>query len=137
MINIRGDWMVKHTFLNLASTDVLKSRGFFTHIGFEINEQFSDESGFCVVVNDNTFLMVMNPTKFQGFTLTDLPNSFKETEIIMTFQLETKEEVDAFMEKVIEAKGTEFGEANDNDFMYFRSFRDLDGHHFEVFYFKQ
>ncbi|HAX03711.1 MAG: hypothetical protein A2Y45_08670 [Tenericutes bacterium GWC2_34_14] len=129
--------MIKHTFINRATEDVLKARQFFTHIGFEINEQFSDESGFCVVVNETTFLMVMNKEKFKGFTHADLPNSDKATQMILTFQLESMQEVDDFICKVLEAHGTEFGEAHDDDFMYYRSFKDLDGHHFEVFYFKR
>lgn len=128
--------MVKQTFLNLETQDVAQARAFFTHIGFTINEQFSDDSGICVVINDSTFLMVMTKEKFRGFTLSETPNSFNQTEIIISFQLESKAEVDTLLMKVKEAKGGEFGLATDNDFMYYRSFRDLDGHRFEVFYFK-
>lgn len=128
--------MVKQTFLNLETLDVAQARAFFTHIGFTINEQFSDDSGICVVINDSTFLMVMTKEKFRGFTRSETPNSFNQTEIIISFQLESKAEVDTLLMKVKEAKGGEFGVATDNDFMYYRSFRDLDGHRFEVFYFK-
>lgn len=128
--------MVKQTFLNLETQDVAQARAFFTHIGFTINEQFSDDSGICVVINDSTFLMVMTKEKFRGFTLSETPNSFNQTEIIISFQLESKAEVDTLLTKVKEAKGGEFGVVTDNDFMYYRSFRDLDGHRFEVFYFK-
>ncbi len=128
--------MVKQTFLNLETQDVAQARAFFTHIGFTINEQFSDNSGICVVINDSTFLMVMTKEKFRGFTRSETPNSFNQTEIIISFQLESKAEVDTLLTKVKEAKGGEFGLATDNDFMYYRSFRDLDGHRFEVFYFK-
>ncbi len=128
--------MVTNTFLNLETKDVTLSRSFFTHIGFSINEQYSDESGICVVINDTTYLMVMNRDKFRGFTLSETPNSFNQTEVIISFQLESQLAVDTLLTKVKEAKGGEFGQATDNDFMYYRSFRDLDGHRFEVFYFK-
>jgi hypothetical protein len=128
--------MVKQTFLNFETQDVAQARTFFTHIGFTINELYSDNSGICVVINDSTFLMVMNKDKFRGFTLSETPNSFNQTEMIISFQLESKAEVDTLLTKVKEAKGGEFGQATDNDFMYYRAFRDLDGHRFEVFYFK-
>lgn len=132
----RGDIVVRQTFLNLETQNVSQARTFFTHIGFTINEQYSDESGICVVINETTFLMVMNKEKFRGFTLSETPNSFNQTEVIISFQLESKSEVDELLSKVKEAKGGEFGKATDNDFMYYRAFRDLDGHRFEVFYFK-
>lgn len=128
--------MVTNTFLNLETKDVTLSRSFFTHIGFSINEQYSDESGICVVINDTTYLMVMNKDKFRGFTLSETPNSFNQTEIIISFQLDSKVAVDTLLDKVKESKGGEFGQATENDFMYYRSFRDLDGHRFEVFFFK-
>jgi uncharacterized protein len=128
--------MVKQTFLNLETQHVAQARAFFTHIGFSINELYSDDTGICVVINDSTFLMVMDKVKFKGFTLSETPNSFNQTEVIISFQLESKAEVDTLLMKVKEAKGGEFGQATDNDFMYYRSFRDLDGHRFEVFYFK-
>lgn len=128
--------MVKQTFLNLETQSVIQARAFFTHIGFTIHEQYSDDSGICVIINESTFLMVMNKEKFRGFTLSQTPNSFNQTEVIISFQLGSKSDVDTLLNKVKEAKGGEFGQATDNDFMYYRAFRDLDGHRFEVFFFK-
>ena len=128
--------MVKNTFINLETQNVAQARTFFTHIGLEINEAYSDESGICVIINNFTFLMVMNKDKFRGFTLSETPNSFNQTEVIVSFQLETKAAIDTLLNKVKEAKGGEFGQAVDHDFMYYRAFRDLDGHRFEAFYFK-
>jgi hypothetical protein len=44
----------------------------------------------------------------------------------------SKEKVDWIIETVKASGGVEIGEAHDDDFMYYRAFRDLDGHHFEV-----
>lgn len=128
--------MVTNTFINLATRDVTAARSFFTHLGMTINEQFSDPSGICVVVNPTTYLMVMNTEKFEGFTKAKTPDNTKETAVILSFQVESKEAVDQLLSRVVEKGGNEFGTASDNEFMYFCSFRDLDGHHFEVFYFK-
>jgi len=128
--------MVTNTFINFSTRDVAAARSFFTHLGFTINEQFSDPSGICVVINPTTYFMVMTNDKFEGFTKAKTPDNSKETAVIFSFQLDNKEAVDLLLTKVCEQGGREFGEATDNDFMYYRSFKDLDGHHFEVFYFK-
>lgn len=129
--------MILNTFINLATKNVALTKTFFMKLGFEINEKFTDDEGMCVVVNDHTFMMIMTYNRFENFTALKTPNSFKENEVILTFELQNKEEVDQFMGRVLENGGTEFGQAEDTDFMYYRSFRDLDGHHFEVFYFKK
>lgn len=128
--------MVQNTFINLETQNVAQARAFFTHVGLSINEKYSDDHGICVVINDNTFMMIMTHDRFKAFTLADTPNSFHQTEVIITLQLEDKLSVDSFISKVKEAKGSEFGYPTDNEFMYYRAFRDLDGHHFEVFFFK-
>lgn len=128
--------MITQTFINLATKDVTKARQFFTTIGFTINETFSDANGICVVINASTFMMVMLPKKFEEFTKLPTPNSFQTNEVILSFQAESKDEVDSIIHQVILNGGTEFEQAVDNDFMYYRAFRDVDGHHFEVFYFK-
>lgn len=128
--------MISNSFINIATQDVFQARQFFTTLGLSINEQFSDPNGICVIVNDTTFLMVMSPTKFKGFTKKELPDLTKVTAVILSFQLNSKEAVDQLLANVLKAGGTEIGKAEDNEYMYYRSFRDLDGHHFEVFFFK-
>lgn len=127
--------MVTNTYINISTKDVVKARAFFTGLGFEMNEQFSDEQGFCIVVNEKTYLMVVSDCKFENFTKSKIVNSFESNEVIMSFQVSSKDEVNALIEKAVALGGKEFGEANDSEFMYFRSFLDHDGHHFEVFNF--
>lgn len=129
--------MIKNTFINLATKDVVAARSFFTYIGLTINEAFSDASGICVVINDTTLMMVMTNEKFESFTKRKPIDNQNEHEVILSFEVEDKESVDSLLQKVIEAKGTEFNQAVDMDFMYYRSFDDLDGHRFEVFNFKK
>jgi len=48
--------------------------------------------------------------------------------------LDSREEVDEFLSKVLKAGGKETREAQDHGFMYARAFEDLDGHIWEAFY---
>lgn len=129
--------MFNKTYINIASKDILKSRAFFQAIGFELITDWSDESTSSFKINETTYLMVMNVEKFTGFTKSDLPNSFLQNEVILSFELESKEAVDDLLILVKSNGGSEFGNATDSDFMYYRAFRDTDGHRLEVFNFKK
>ncbi len=129
--------MITNTYINVATKDVVKAREFFTKIGFEINESYSDEQGFCVVVNEKTFMMVLKNERFESFTHRHIPNSFKSNEMIISFEAENQSHVDAMIDHVIASGGKELGQPSDTESMYFRSFSDLDGHHFEAFSFKK
>lgn len=136
MMKVEAIKLISHTFINLETQDVTQARSFFTQLGFEINEPYSDTDGICVVINAHTALMVMNKDKFRGFTNSETPNSFHQTEVILSFQCDSKQAVDDYLTNVKVARGGEVGQPGDSDFMYYRAFRDLDGHRFEVFYIK-
>ena len=129
--------MFNKTYINIASKDILKSRAFFQAIGFELITDWSDESTSSFKINETTYLMIMNVEKFTGFTKSDLPNSFLQNEIIISFELDNKQAVDDLLTLVKTNGGSEFGSPTDSDFMYYRAFRDPDGHRFEVFNFKK
>lgn len=136
MMKVEAIEMITGTFINLETQDVTLARSFFIQLGLAINEDYSDPDGICVVVNDYTYLMIMNKAKFRGFTKSETPNSFHQTEVILSFQCDSKQAVDDCLTNVKAAKGSEVGQPGDSDFMYYRAFRDLDGHRFEVFYIK-
>lgn len=125
---------VTSVFINVAVKDVKKTRHFFEGIGFTINEDYSDENGICVIFSETVGFMMMTKEKFEGFTKTTTTDSYKQREVIFSIGADSKEAVDQLLEKVIEQGGTEFGEPTDEGWMYYRAFKDLDGHHFEVVY---
>ena len=51
--------MPRMIFVNLPVKDLASSRGFFRALGFEFNEDFSDDRAACVVLADNIFVIVM------------------------------------------------------------------------------
>ena len=71
---------------------------------------------------------------FQTFIKKDIADATKTTEVILAFSLGSREEVDALADKALAAGGGFSNEPQDHGFMYTRSFQDLDGHLWELFY---
>ena len=123
-----------HIFVNLPVADVERSKAFFTAIGWSINEQFTDENAACVVLDEDKFLMVLRrdfcATFLEGKQVGDPVTT---SLALVSFDLPSKEEVDAFIDRVA-AAGGEVGKTSDLGFMCQRQFDDPDGNHFEPFW---
>lgn len=125
--------MAKNIFVNLPVKDVARAKEFVTNLGFTVNPDFSDESGICVVMGENIYAMLLHTDKFKGFTKKEIPNTVIDSELILTFGVDSKEEVDQIVEKAIEAGGKD-SRKEDYGWMYGRAFEDLDGHIWEAFW---
>lgn len=122
-------------FVNFSTKNLDKAKEFYQAIGCTLNYQFTDEKAASVVINDNIYLMVITEEFFNTFIpgkkIIDTSNS---VETILALSAESREEVDALLEKVIKAGGKEYREPFDHGFMYGRAFEDLDGHIRETFW---
>ena len=123
--------MRRQIYLNLPVADLDRSKAFFTALGFSLNPQFSDETGACVVVSEEIYLMILTHEKFGGFAPGPIAGP-DVTEAIVCLSCESRAEVDGFMEKAVAAGGRPHGDVTDLDFMYGRGFVDLDGHSWEL-----
>ncbi|WP_316245040.1 VOC family protein [Gracilibacillus massiliensis] len=56
------------TFINLSTKDLQKAITFFKHIGFSFNLQFTDDTAACMVINDQTYAMLLTKDHFKNFT---------------------------------------------------------------------
>lgn len=124
-------------FVNLPVKDLEKSKEFFIKLGYTFNKQFTDETAGALVIYDNIFAMLLTHEKFKQFTKKEITNSNTHTEVILALSVESKEEVDTMLEKVIHAGGKEYRDPDNYGFMYSRSFEDLDGHIWEVLWMDQ
>ena len=124
--------MATKIFVNLPVKDLDRSVGFFTKLGFSVNQQFTDETAACIVISEDIYAMLLTHAKFKQFTKKEIVDSTKNTEVILALSADSKEKVIEIVEKAIEAGGKEPAEPQDYGFMYYRSFQDLDGHHWEV-----
>jgi predicted lactoylglutathione lyase len=126
--------MAKKIFINLPVTDLQKAMDFYTVVGFTNNPQFTDDTGACMVLSEEIYVMLLTQKKFSEFTKKEIGNTKKTASVINSLSVDSTEEVNTMIEKVLKAGGKEPAEAKDYGFMQQRSFEDLDGHLWEVFY---
>jgi predicted lactoylglutathione lyase len=124
-------------FVNLPVKDLNKSVDFFTKLGFNFNPQFTDENATCMIIGEDIFVMLLVEKFFKSFTKKEICDTSKNTEAILALSVESKEKVDQMMGKALEAGGSEPREKQDHGWMYGRSFEDVDGHLWEVFFMEE
>lgn len=128
--------MVKQIWLNLPVKDVSKAKIFFTKIGFSFNSQQETSSSACMIVGENNFVVMLFDEKiFEGFVQNKVLENKNNSEILISIDAQSKQEVNDFAIKVKEAGGEIFSEPSDNQgWMYGFGFADLDKHRWNVLY---
>ena len=126
--------MMTSIFVNLPVNDLNKTVEFFTKLGFTFNPQFTDENATCMIVGKDIFVMLLVEKFFKTFTKKEISDTTKNTEAIVALSAQSREEVDQMMEKVVNAGGKEARDPQDHGWMYGRSFEDINGHLWEIFY---
>jgi predicted lactoylglutathione lyase len=119
-------------FVNLPVKDLGASRGFFSALGFEFNEQFSDDRAACVALADNIFVMLLREDFFQTFITGEIADATRTTEVLNCLSAHSREEVDDLVRRAVEGGGKPWKDAYSEGPMYGASFQDLDGHVWEV-----
>jgi uncharacterized protein len=122
--------MATSMFVNLPTSDLERSKAFFEGIGWKINPAFTDENAACVVIDENAFLMVLTREFYATFTDKPIVDPRVAVQTQTAFSRESREDVDAILEKALAAGGTEHRTAQDYGFMYSRDFEDPDGNLF-------
>ncbi|MGZ5133982.1 MAG: VOC family protein [Flavitalea sp.] len=129
--------MTKELWINLPVKDVKKSREFFTKIGFSQNAHFpeTEQMSSIFVGSKNIVVMLCAESMFQGFTQNKLPDAKQSTEVLFSFDAESREEVDTLASKVEAAGGTVYAKPGENQgWMYGFGFADIDGHRWNALY---
>lgn len=119
-------------FINLAVRDLTRAKEFFSALGFDYNPKFTDDNGACMVISDESYVMLLAEPFFKTFTKREVCDSTRQTEALIALSCESRNEVDALVKKAVEAGGRDAMPPQDHGFMYGRSFYDLDGHHWEA-----
>jgi uncharacterized protein len=118
--------------VNLPVKDLTKSVDFFTRLGFEFNPAFTDQNATCMVVSEQACVMLLVEDFFKTFTKKDITDTVTHTEAILALSADSRQEVDELLGKAVAAGGQQLDTGQDEDFMYTRSFADLDGHLWEL-----
>lgn len=127
--------MIKEFWLNLPVKNIGKSKAFFTALGFKFNTQNGNtDTSACLLVGEkNIVVMLFEEPTFKGFTNNEIANTSKGTEVLLSFDAQSKEEVDAIIKKAIEAGGSSMHKPSGmGGWMYGAVFADLDGHRWNV-----
>ncbi|WP_326808271.1 MULTISPECIES: VOC family protein [unclassified Streptomyces] len=124
--------MSRKIFVNLPVKDLDRSVDFFTKTGFEFNPQFTDENASCMVVSENNLVMLLVEPFFQSFSKKDITDTAQSSEVIVALSADSREEVDELVDRALANGAATHGDPQDQGPMYGRSFRDLDGHIWEV-----
>jgi uncharacterized protein len=126
--------MPKMIFVNLPVADVAKATAFYEAIGFEKNEQFSNEQASSMVWSDTIFVMLLSKPFFATFTKKEIADAHKYTTGHIALSFDSRADVDTISEAAVAAGGKELHGPEDMGFMYSRAFEDLDGHAYGPFW---
>ncbi|WP_435105093.1 VOC family protein [Arhodomonas sp. AD133] len=126
--------MASAIFVNLPVRDLEASKGFFRHLGFDFNPQFSNDDATGMVVADNIHVMLLTEPFFRTFTDKAVCDTQSHTEVLTCLSQDSREGVDRLVRLAVEAGGRVPRDPQDHGFMYAHAFEDLDGHTWELVY---
>lgn len=127
--------MTKQLWLNLPVKDVEKSKEFFLNLGFSLNTMYGNSPVSASVVIGKNVVMLFNEASFKGFTRTDIADTTKAAEILISIDAESKAEVDELAKKATQAGATIFANPGEKDgWMYGFGFTDPDNHRWNVLF---
>jgi uncharacterized protein len=121
-------------FVNIPVGDLQRSITFFEALGFRFNPHFTDATATCMLVGEDAYFMLLTRDRFAGFSKRPAGDPTRETNALFSLSVDSRDEVDATVQKAIAAGGSHAADKQDHGFMYGWSFYDPDGHHFEVFW---
>ncbi|MBD0850339.1 VOC family protein [Maribacter arenosus] len=128
---------MKTIWLNLPVKDLQKSKQFFRDIGFRENPMHKEvrHLGSFLIGDSNFVLMLFPEGDIKNYTQNEITDTAKSNEMLINIDAQSKEEVDAFANKVTKAGGNVYFKPTEVDgWMYILSFADLDGHRWSMLY---
>ncbi len=129
--------MTKKFWINLPVRDIKRSVDFFTKLGFKFNtRQGNTANSACLLLGDQeVVVMLFSEPAFKGFTNNEIADTQKATEVLLSIDAESKEEVDEFIKKAVQAGGRSDHQPGEmKGWMYGSVFSDPDGHRWNVLY---
>lgn len=126
--------MARQIYVNLPVKDLVRSKAFFTELGFGFEPKFTNEAGACMIVGDNIYVMLLVESFFKTFTPKEVCDATKNTEVLVCLSCDSRAQVDDLVAKAVTAGGTVPRPPQDQGFMYGCAFEDMDGHIWELIY---
>lgn len=123
--------MDRMIFVNLPVRDVGASRAFYTALGFEVNEEYSDHQVACIVISRTIVVMLLEHARFRDFVDTEIADPWVTTQVLNALSASSRAEVDDLVARAVAAGGTARRAIAEGP-MYGHSFADPDGHVWEL-----
>lgn len=123
-------------FINLPVINLEKSTNFYQSLWFTKNDNFSNSDASAMVYDDNLSVMLLTHNFYKNFLPSHqiVADSNRTCEVLNALQFDSREKVDDFFNKAINAWWKSTIDAYDHGFMYGRDFEDIDGHIWEAFW---
>lgn len=120
---------------NLVSGDLEKTKAFYTALGFKRNGDYEDAESACFVFGESRFIInFFTEERLSKPVNGDLSNVGNTNEVLFSLSADSREEVDRWAEKVMQAGGSVFSEPQEYRQGYTFGFTDPDGHKFNFLY---
>ncbi|MGC5049098.1 VOC family protein [Micrococcus porci] len=95
-------------YINLPSTDTERIREFWTSMGADIDEDFSDENSVCVQLTESTFAMYLSPGFYTDFIGDrEIADCLTTNSVLPQLTAPDRDAVDALVRAAVEAGGSE------------------------------
>ncbi|MGX9985723.1 VOC family protein [Soonwooa purpurea] len=125
---------ISEVYINLPIKDVQKTKEFWSKLGFQINEQFSDDKAVCVVFKENSIsAMFLIEDYFETFSERPVPKG-DTTQVLVAISLGSREEVDKVVNTALQNGAYQHEEPQDDGWMYQNSFWDINGHGWNIIF---
>jgi len=132
--------MTKELWINLPVKDIKRSIEFFTAIGFAFKTDspgFTPVSAPMMVGTKQVAVMLFEEATFAGICVNKVADTNQGTEVMFSFDAESRGEVDELAVKIKAAGGKMFSEPSEvQGWMYGCAFADPDGHRWNVLHMK-
>jgi predicted lactoylglutathione lyase len=125
--------MTKQFWLNLPVKNINRSKDFFTNLGFSFKEGPGNTDTSAALSVGGIVVMLFEEDFFKTCTGNELTDTKQGTEVLMSVDAESREEVDELARKAAAAGGIVFGQPGEHQgWMYSCGFTDPDGHRWNV-----
>ncbi|WP_243077239.1 VOC family protein [Microbacterium sp. SS28] len=121
-------------FVNIRTSDLERSKAFYSALGATLNPAFTDDNAACIVWSDDVYFMAVTHDHFATFTDKQPVDPRTHAQVLIALSRDSREEVDSIIEAGVAAGGSEPTAPSDYGFMYSRDLEDPDGNGVEFFY---
>ncbi|WP_342041980.1 VOC family protein [Bacillus sp. OTU2372] len=128
--------MIKQFWINLPVKDINQSKEFYSKLGFSVHTRADQiDQAQLVIGNTDTSIMLFLESTFKHFIRHEIADTKLASEVLLSFDADSREEVERIAELAVNAGGTLYGEPSEiQGWMYGCGFTDLDGHRWNVLY---